>query len=74
MSNKVKDTDIKNQICYFFHDIINIKKFRSNNIKIGKRQYKNILIYYIGDMTIKEMKYVKINSVNPLCLIFNKVK
>ena len=74
MSNKVKDMDIKNQICYFFDDIINIKKFRSNNIKISKRQYKNILIYYIGYMTIRELKDVKIDSVNPLCLIFNKVK
>ena len=24
-------------------------------------------------MTIKDSKYVKINSVNPLCLIFNKL-
>ena len=30
-------------------------------------------IYYIGYMTIKDSKYVKINSVNLLYLIFNKV-
>ena len=34
---------------------------------------ENILIYYIGFVTIKDSKYVKINSVNPLCLIFNKL-
>ena len=31
------------------------------------------LIYYIGYVTIKDLKYVKINSVNPLYLIFNKI-
>ena len=35
--------------------------------------YKNILIYYIGYGTIKDSKYVKINSVHPLYLILNKV-
>ena len=31
------------------------------------------LIYYIGYVTVKDLKYVKINSVNPLYLIFSKV-
>ena len=35
--------------------------------------YKYILIYRIGYMTNKEWKYVKINSINPWCLIFGKV-
>ena len=35
--------------------------------------YKNILIYYIRYVTIKDLKYVKINSANPLYLIFSKV-
>ena len=73
MSNKVKDIDIKNRTYYFFNYIINIKIFDPNNIKIDKKSYKNILIYYIGYVTIKDSKYVKINSVNPLHLIFNKV-
>ena len=37
------------------------------------KSYKNILIYYIGYVTIKDSKRVKIYSVNPLYLIFNKV-
>ena len=69
MSNKVKDIDTKNRTYYFFNDIINIKNFDPNNIKINE----NILIYYIGYVTIKDLKYVKINSVNPLYFIFNKV-
>ena len=50
-----------------------MKNFDPNNIKIDEKSYKNILIYYIGYVTIKDSKYVKINSVNPLYLIFNKV-
>ena len=56
MSNKVKDINIKKCTYYFFNDII--------NIKIDEKSFKNILIYYIGYVTIK--KYVKIYSVNPL--------
>ena len=45
----------------------------SNNIKIDEKSYKNILICYIEYVKIKDLKYIKINSVNPLYLIFNKV-
>ena len=34
ISNKVKDIDIKNHTYYFFDDIINLKNFDANNIKI----------------------------------------
>ena len=73
MSNKVKDISIKNHTYCFFDDIINIKYFDPNNIKIDEKPFKNILIYYIGYVTIKDSKYVKVNSVNPLYIIINKV-
>ena len=58
-----------NHSYYFFDDIINTKNFDLNKIKT--KSYKNILIYYIEYMTIKDSKYVKINSVNPLYLTTN---
>ena len=73
MSNNVKDIDIKSRTYYFFNDIIDIKNFDPNNVKIDEKSYKDILIYYIGYVTIKDLKYVKINIVNPLYFIFNKV-
>ena len=75
MSNKVKDISIKNYTYYFIDDFINIKHFDPNNVKIEEKlyKYKNILIYYIEYVTIKDSKYLKINSVNPLYLIINKV-
>ena len=73
MSNKVKYIDLKDSTYYFFDDSINIKIFDPNNIKIDETSYKKILIYYIGYVTIKDPRYVKINNVNPLYLISSKM-
>ena len=73
MTNKGKDIDVKNRTYYFFDDIINTKNFDPNNIEINEKSYENIFIYYIGYVTIKDHKYLKINSVNPLYLFFSKV-
>ena len=70
MSNKFKDIDIKNRTDYFLNDIINTENFDLNNIKIVEKSCKNILNYYIGYNTIKDSKYIKIRSINPLYLIF----
>ena len=61
----MKDKNTKNHTYYFFDDVINIKDFDPNNIKIDESSYKNILIYYIAYVTIKYSKYVNINPVNP---------
>ena len=53
--------------------MINIKDFDSNLLKIDKKSYKNIDIYYIGYITMKDSDYVQINSTNPLYLIVDKV-
>ena len=66
MSNNVKDIDIKICTCYFFNDSINIENFYLINIKRDEKSYKNILIYYIGYITIKGFKYVKTDSLNPV--------
>ena len=47
--------------------------FDPNKIKLDEKSYRNILIYYIGHDAIKDLKYIKINSVNPLYLIVNKM-
>ena len=73
MSNKIKDIDIKNWTYYSFDNIINIKNSDLNNIRTDQKSYKHILIYYVGYVTIKGPEYAKINSVNPLYLIFNKL-
>ena len=69
----IKEINIKNRTHYFFDDIINIKNFDPKSLKTDKESYKNTDIYYIGCITMKDSDYVKINSVNPLHLIINKV-
>ena len=53
--------------------MINIKNFDSNSLKIDKKSYKNIRIYYVGYITMKDFDYVNIQGVNPLYLIIDKV-
>ena len=70
----IKQINIKNRTYYFFNDMINIKDFDSSQLKIDKKSYKNIGIYYIGYIAIKSISnYENINSVNPLYLIIGEV-
>ena len=57
---------------YFFDDMINIKDFDRDLLKIDKKAYKNVGIYYLGYITVKDSYYLKINSVNPLYLIISE--
>ena len=69
---EVKELNIKNLTYYYFNDIINIKDFHSNLLRIDKKQYKDIDIYYIGYIMIKKFGDCEnINSVNPLHLIIH---
>ena len=44
----IKQINIKNRTYYFLNDMINVKDFDPSLIKIGKKSYTNIGIYYIG--------------------------
>ena len=68
----VKEINIKNQTDYFFNDMINIKNFDPNLLKIDKKSYKNVDILYIGYITVKDSYQVKINSVSPLYFIVSE--
>ena len=47
----VKQIDIKNKTFYFYNNMIDIKKFDSDLLKIDKKSYKDICIYNIGYIT-----------------------
>ena len=62
----------KNQTYYFINDIIDIRNFHSNLLKIGKKPYKGTDIYYIGYITMKKFSDCEnIHRVNPLYLIIH---
>ena len=54
--------------------MINVKNFNSNLVKLDKKSYKNIDIYFIGYITIKNTgDYEGIHSVDPLYFIIGEV-
>ena len=44
----IKQIDIKNRTYYLFNEMTIIENFDSKLLKIDKKAYKNIDIYYIG--------------------------
>ena len=68
----IKQINIKNLKYYFFNDMINVKDFDSNLLEIDKKSYKNIDIYYIRYITLKDIDDCENNySIKPLYLIVN---
>ena len=63
--------NIKNRTYYFCNDLINIKDFEPNLLKLDKKSFKNIGVYCIGYITKKD-EY-KINSVNALHLLAHRI-
>ena len=52
---KVKQINIKNRTYYFYKDQIDLKNFDAKLLKIDKKDYKEIDIYYIGYLTVKNI-------------------
>ena len=64
---------IKKRTYYFYNDLINVLNFEANNLKLDKKSWKDIDIYYIGYVDRDKQSEWKVNSVNPLDLILNRV-
>ena len=67
----IKQMNIKNRTYYFYNDLIKLFDFDPNMLKLDRKTFKGIDIYYIGYVTKKE-EY-NINSVNPLYLLIYKI-
>ena len=64
---KGKQIKIKNRTYHFYNDMINLKKFESNLLKIHEKHYKSI-----GYITIKKTDDCEnVYSVNTLYLLVN---
>ena len=66
-----KKLNIKNRTYYFYNDLINVLNFEASNLKLDKKIWKDIDIYYIG--YVDKKPEWQVNSVNPLYLIINRV-
>ena len=54
MRGEVKQIKIQNRTYYFNDDLINLKSFELNLLKINKKHYKNTDFHYIGYIIIKK--------------------
>ena len=65
----VKQINIKNRTCYFYKDTIDLEEFDKSKIKIDKKDFNDIDIYYLGYNHMKKISACNvINSVNPFYL------
>ena len=70
---EVKKIKIRNPT--YFLDMIDIRNFCSNLLKIDKKLHRDIDIYYIGYITIKKFSDCEnIHRVNPWYLIIDSAK
>ena len=63
----IKQINIKNRTYFFYHDIINLDEFDESRIRVDKKDFNDIDIYYLGYEHKKKISECNvINSVNPL--------
>ena len=71
---KVKQINIKNRTYCFYNDQTNLKDFDARLLKVGRKHYNEIDIYYIRYVTVKKIANCNYNnSVNPLYLMINEI-
>ena len=47
-NDELKENDIKNCTCHYFHEVIKIGHFHFDDILFNEKSYKNILVYGIS--------------------------
>ena len=71
---KTRQINIKNRTYYFYNDQINLDNFDASLLKVDKKNYKEIDVYYIGYVVFEEIANCNnINNVNPLHLMIDKM-
>ena len=51
-----KQLNIKNRTYYFYNGLINLKDFNPNILKLDKKSFNYISMYYLGYLTKKKNK------------------
>ena len=72
---EINDINTKNRSYYFYCDIINLDEFDGRNIKVNRKSFTEIDIYYLGYEHKKNVTECNVmNSVNPLYLRITNIK
>ena len=65
----VKQIEIKNRTYYFYNDIIDLENFKSNLLKIDKKNHMKTLLFTTLDISkLKKLMTVKILIALILCI------
>ena len=59
----VKEIEIKDQTDYFYNDMINLKNFESNLLKIDQKNTKALIFITLDTSKFKKLMIVKIFTV-----------
>ena len=71
---EIKQINIKNRTYYFYNDRIDLKHFDAKLLKVDKKEYNEINIYYIVYVTGKKIDNCNnINNVNLLYLMIDEM-
>ena len=68
----IRQVNIKSKTYYFYNDLINIKNFNNNKLKLDKKGVLGNDAFYIGYITKKPQWHIF--SGNSLYLMINKIK
>ena len=66
-----RQLSIKNRTYYFYNDLINVLNFEANNLKIDKKDWKDLDICYIR--YVDKNPDWNVNTVDPLYLLINRL-
>ena len=64
----VKQIDNKNRTYYFYNDMVDIKKFDSNLLKIDKNHIKTLVFTTLDILQLKQLMIIKIFIVSILSI------
>ena len=71
----IKEINITNRTYYYYNDIIDLDEFDESKIKVGKKDFNDIDIYYLGYEHKKKITECNIiRSVNLLYLRIVNIK
>ena len=72
---EIRQINIKNRTYCFYNDIINLDEFDGSKIKVDKKHFNDIGVYYLGYEYKKNItEFYEINSVNQFLLMLICIK
>ena len=66
-----KQLNIKHKTYYFYNDLINVLGFEASNLKLDKKSWKDIDIYFIGYVDKNKPQTIKLECKQCKSFVFD---